>query len=222
MELKIGAQVKGTRILALQAANKYRLVCDVLVRLAHDAGAEEIVLPIIEPVRLYAERAGPEIEPHMYTFPDITSAADKPGNRMLCLRPEGTATCQAIADTVWKNRRDINVFYVTRCWRFERPQVGRYREFTQFGVEMLNPRRKPADQADWMMDLASRMIAAFTDKYEVVSPMRRAKSYYEGDGFEIDCPQLGGQKQVCGGGPYKQGYGFAIGVDRVMLLSNGW
>ena len=37
------------------------------------------------------------------------------------------------------------------------------------------------------------------------------------DGFEISCPQLGAQKQVCGGGRYKQGIGFAIGFDRLEL-----
>src|SRR3989304_2327738 len=68
----------------------------------------------------------------MYIFPD------KKG-RQLCLRPEGTATCQLLARGPWKSKRDIFVWYETRCFRYERPQAGRYREFTQLGVEILNP-----------------------------------------------------------------------------------
>ena len=39
------------------------------------------------------------------------------------------------------------------------------------------------------------------------------------DGFEIDCDKLGAQSQVVGGGAYKNGIGFAIGFDRLMLLN---
>lgn len=76
---------------------------------------------------------GPEILGQMYAFPDRKG-------RSLCLRPEGTATCQLLARGPWKDRRDVRIWYEARCWRYERPQAGRYREFTQIGVEILNPK----------------------------------------------------------------------------------
>jgi histidyl-tRNA synthetase len=144
----------------------------------------------------------------MYTFPD------KKG-RQLCLRPEGTATCQILADTVWYKERNVKLWYLTTCWRYERPQAGRYREFLQFGVEWLNPNRPVRDE---LMALAENMVKMFTDRYEVNAAVKRGLAYYVDDGFEISCPQLGAQKQVCGGGSYKQGCGFAFGVDRLMLV----
>ena len=144
----------------------------------------------------------------MYVFPD------KKG-RQLCLRPEGTATCQILAYTVLKSERDIKLWYLATCWRYERPQAGRYREFLQFGVEVLNPRQNPRDE---LVALAESMVRQFTDRYEVNNAVKRGLAYYVEDGFEISCPQLGAQKQVCGGGSYQQGCGFAFGVDRLMLV----
>ena len=181
-----------------------------LAQAAAEAGFEEIVLPSLEPASIYTEKAGPEILGQMYTFPD------KKG-RTLCLRPEGTATCQILADTVWKSERNIELWYLTTCWRYERPQAGRYREFLQFGVEVLNPRPDRNVRSE-LLGLAENMIRLFTTEYEVNAAAKRGLAYYVEDGFEISCAKLGAQKQVCGGGSYKQGCGFAFGVDRLMLL----
>jgi histidyl-tRNA synthetase len=145
----------------------------------------------------------------MYVFPDR-------GGRELCLRPEGTATLQALARSWNGRRRDVRLWYVTRCWRYEAPQAGRYREFTQFGVEILCPR---ADVRSELVDLARQMVARFTDSYEVSAAVKRGLAYYTEDGFEVCCPQLGAQKQVLGGGRYTEGVGFAIGVDRLVLAA---
>ena len=179
-----------------------------LAQRAMEVGFEEIVLPSLEPASIYAEKAGDEVLGQMYVFPD------KKG-RQLCLRPEGTATCQILADTVLKMERDVKLWYLATCWRYERPQAGRYREFLQFGVEVLNPRR---DVRDELVGLAESMVKMFTDQYEVNKSVRRGLAYYMDNGFEISCPQLGAEKQVCGGGSYKQGCGFAFGVDRLMLV----
>jgi len=156
------------------------------------------------------EKAGEEILGQMYVFPD------KKG-RSLCLRPEGTATCQALADTAMQQERDVKLWYLATCWRYERPQAGRYREFLQFGIEVLNPRPN-RNVRDELVGLAENMVKMFTDQYEVNKAVKRGLAYYVEDGFEISCPQLGAQKQVCGGGSYKQGCGFAFGVDRLMLV----
>lgn len=175
---------------------------------ADAAGFDEVLLPLLEPAEIYSNKAGTEVLGQMYTFPD------KKG-RSLCLRPEGTATCQLLADSMWKMTRDVRIWYATTCWRYERPQAGRYREFTQFGVEILNPRGAVRDE---LVELAESMVKRFTDRYEISKAVKRGLAYYTEDGFEISCPSLGAQKQVCGGGSYQQGCGFAFGVDRLMLV----
>jgi histidyl-tRNA synthetase len=168
---------------------------------------QEIILPSVEPAEIYTEKMGKEILSQMYVFPD------KKG-RSLCLRPEGTATCQVLARQRWKTQKDIKLYYDLRCWRYEKPQAGRYREFSQFGVEVLNPRD---DFRGLLVDLATWMVEVTGVKFEVSDRVKRGLEYYVEDGFEISCPVLGAQKQVCGGGRYAEGIGFAIGLDRLIL-----
>ena len=144
----------------------------------------------------------------MYVFPDKKE-------RSLCLRPEVTATIQLLADKYFKTQKDIKLWYFERCWRYERPQKGRYREFFQFGIEVINP--SSSSIRDQLVEMAERMVACKTDKYNVARNVKRGLSYYVEDGFEIIVPSLGAQKQVVGGGRYQQGIGFAIGFDRLML-----
>ncbi len=143
----------------------------------------------------------------MYVFPDRK-------DRSLCLRPEGTATCQLIAQETFKQKKDVRLWYETRCWRYERPQAGRYREFTQFGIEILNPSQ---DYKAELIELSKKMVGSFTDNFQVSESVQRGLAYYLEDGFEISCPELGAQKQVLGGGRYNEGIGFAVGIDRIML-----
>jgi histidyl-tRNA synthetase len=166
-----------------------------------------VVLPAVEPAEVYTEKMGPEILGQMYTFPDKKS-------RQLCLRPEGTATCQLLARETFVQKKNVRLWYETRCWRYERPQAGRYREFWQFGVEILNPTE---DFSTYLVGLAKALVEKATTRYEVFPRVQRGLAYYVEDGFEIACPALGAQKQVCGGGRYPEGIGFAIGMDRLVL-----
>ncbi len=166
----------------------------------------------MEPAAIYASRAGNEILDQMYAF--------EMRGRQLCLRPEATATCQLLADGPLRNRGETRVWYETRCWRYETPQQGRYREFTQFGVEILNPRVQNLDRyRRELIELAERMIAKFEPEYRLAPQVKRGLAYYTQDGFEISSPRLGAQQQLLGGGSYERGIGFAIGVDRLGLAA---
>lgn len=208
MEWRIDAQAKGVRIIGGQQAKERRALLNGLIALAEQAGFEEITLPSIEPAHVYTDKAGDEILGQMYAFPD------KKG-RTLCLRPEGTATIQLLADKHFKRLKDVRLWYFERCWRYEQPQEGRYREFFQFGLEVINPGTE--DVRDELLSLAEKMVALRTTRYEVARSVKRGLDYYTTDGFEIAAPELGAQKQVVGGGTYRQGMGFAIGFDRLML-----
>ncbi len=108
------------------------------------------------------------------------------------------------------------MWYETRCWRYERPQAGRYREFTQIGVEILNLR---AYDVNGLVKTAEAMVREAVKTYEVLGKVKRGLAYYVEDGFEVICPILGAQKQVAGGGRYAEGIGFAVGLDRLVLAN---
>lgn len=209
MELEIEKQSKGVRIITGDEARLRRNLLNQMIVLAEEKQYKEIILPSVEPQAIYTEKAGNEILGQMYTFKDK-------GDRDLCLRPEGTATVQLIANKYWKSQKDVKLWYFERCWRYERPQLGRYREFFQFGVEWINPRDLQAAKAE-LIDLAKRMVELVTNEYEINDSVKRGLSYYTTEGFEISIPTLGAQKQVVGGGEYKEGIGFAVGFDRIML-----
>jgi histidyl-tRNA synthetase len=198
---------RGTRIIDGKEARARRNLLNRMIDLAETDGFSEIILPSIEPAEIYTKKAGEEILNQMYAFRDRS-------DRAICLRPEATATIQLISRKHWKNLRDIKLWYFEKCWRYERPQYGRYREFFQFGCEWLNPTH---DAKDPLIQLASRMISLVTPNFTVNSLVKRGLSYYIEDGFEISVDALGAQKQVCGGGAYAGGIGFAIGFDRLIL-----
>ena len=213
MELKIDQLARGVRIITGDEAKARRTLLNGMIDIAESAGYDEIIIPCIEPASVYSDKAGPEILEQMYTFKDK-------GDRELCLRPEGTATIQLVADKHFKPGRskDKKFWYFQRCWRYEKPQEGRYREFFQFGVEVINPSSDAIVKE--LIDLAESMVSLQTKEYEVFESVKRGLSYYVEEGFEISVPKLGAQKQVVGGGRYKQGIGFAIGFDRLMLAKD--
>lgn len=211
MEFSLDQKCRGTRILFGEEVQQRRLLLNKLIALAESYGFAEIVLPSIEPTSTYIDKAGPEILTQMYTFKDK-------GDRDCCLRPEGTATIQLLANKHWKTQKDVRLWYFEKCWRYERPQVGRYREFFQFGVEWVHP-TKPAKPV--LLELASQMVELRTSDFTVNAAVKRGLSYYTEDGFEISVPSLGAQQQVCGGGAYAEGVGFALGFDRLMLCDAG-
>ena len=144
----------------------------------------------------------------MYTF------QDKKG-RDICLIPEVTAIIQEQFKSKWNSwKKPIRLFYVNRCYRYERPQSLRYREFTQFGVELLGG-KSPDDKRE-VEGLAKKLIERTGVDFRFQPSVKRDLDYYIEDGFEIECPTLGAQKQVLGGGRYEGGIGFAIGIDRLI------
>jgi histidyl-tRNA synthetase len=206
--MKINQQARGVRIVSGIEAKTRRNVIDTCSKWATTIGGNEIVLPCIEPTSIYTDTAGDEILGQMYAFEDK-------GGRSLCLRPEGTATIQLVADQLG-NDRDVILWYVTRCWRYERPQAGRYREFTQFGVEWLNP--SDANRAKKVLESFAMCVTSSLDvDAEWSNNVTRGLAYYTDKGFEMTVDSLGAQKQIMGGGEYEKGIGLAFGVDRLTL-----
>ncbi len=198
---------KGTRILL---GNGKRDAINPMIAYLIEKGYTEISVPVIQMQETFAGKVGEENNNLMFNFIDR-------GNRDICLAPEYTAVIQKLADTTFKYKKDVKLFYVQECFRGEKPQAGRYRQFTQFGVEILNPSK---DYLEELIEDASSLIKCFNiEVFEVNRNVVRGLDYYKEDkGFEISYNKLGSSKQICGGGEYQGGIGFAIGVDRLIKI----
>lgn len=95
-------------------------------------GYQEIRFPLIESTQLFKRTIGEVtdiVEKEMYTFNDLNGDS-------LTLRPEGTASCvRACLEHGLLHHQQQKLWYMGPMFRHERPQKGRYRQFTQFGVE---------------------------------------------------------------------------------------
>lgn len=198
---------KGTRILLGNEKQAYLQKCRGYLK---SINFMEIEIPIIQNQLIFENKIG-ENNNLMFTFQDR-------GFRNLCLAPEYTAIIQQLSKTVFKNKTNMQLFYISECFRGEKPQKGRYRQFTQLGVEVINPMKDFRSQMiDWSLDLCR--LYSENLKFDLNGNATRGLDYYKnGKGFEISCEELGSSKQICGGGEYDGGIGFAIGVDRLLEL----
>ncbi len=195
---------KGTRILI---GNGKREMLNKMITRLIELGYQEIQIPIIQSQETFASKVGLENQNMMFNFKDR-------GDRDICLAPEYTAVVQQLAKTTYKFEKNVKLFYIQECFRGEKPQAGRYRQFTQLGVEILNPTE---DMSDEMQTLAYELTSQVRTDIEVNVDVTRGLDYYKGGkGFEITCQALGSSKQICGGGEYNGGIGFAIGIDRLL------
>lgn len=204
--------LRGTNVLWGEDARRFTATLQTLRDAVAAAGFEEIIVPAIWERRTFTDKLGVEKEAQMWTFEDK-------GGRECCLVPEVTGIVQELWNERFFSSRKLPVrlFYVARCYRYERPQAGRYREFTQFGVEILGGDAKEAGRE--ARSILKGALSLIPGEFAFVESVQRGLSYYVEDGFEVECSALGAQKQVAGGGRYPEGTGWAIGVERLVLAS---
>jgi histidyl-tRNA synthetase len=209
--------IRGTRFLEGNEAEQYRFVLEALRITAKGMGYSEVVVPSLWETQTFIDKAGPEIVGQLYSFKDQ-------GDRAICLVPEITALIQERYREHWakSSPKPVRVFYEARCFRYERPQAGRYREFTQFGIEMLgaSPTVDDTYEVQNLLKIALACAGLRAEHYVMNTQVKRGLHYYTEDGFEVSVDKLGAQKQIAGGGRYAEGIGWAIGVDRLMLALN--
>ncbi|MCL2032907.1 MAG: histidine--tRNA ligase [Methanomassiliicoccaceae archaeon] len=122
---------RGTRDFLPDEMERRRFYEGVLRQIAQRAGFREIQTPIFEEAELFILRSGPNILNELYAFKDK-------GDRDLALRPEMTAPAiRSFVNNMSNDPKPIKIFYFGQCFRYERPQSGRYREFFQFGAEII-------------------------------------------------------------------------------------
>jgi histidyl-tRNA synthetase len=317
---------RGTRDLLPEDMARRRSVEEVMLRTALAYGFGEVCTPMFEELELFTMKSGEGVVNEIYAF------KDKSG-RDLALRPELTAAViRLYANNMQDVPKPVKVLYFGECFRYERPQKGRYREFRQFGAEIIGGDEVPAniEIVTLALDILDRLglkgqgvrvgfldilrglleelgidrneqgpfmtlidkgnlegLAALLEEKGMTGPVTelvvkvagtkgrdiipsarrllrgrkgcldaldkleaivegirtsglpgsdvievdlgiaRGLDYYTGMVFEVDVPDLGAEKQVCGGGAYAltelfgleatNSTGFAMGVDRLII-----
>jgi histidyl-tRNA synthetase len=122
-------------------------------------GYREVCTPEFEDLELFTMRSGEGIVEEMYVFEDK-------GGRKLALRPEITAAViRMYINEAKVAPKPLRWCYFADCFRYERPQKGRYRQFWQFGVELIGADTASADAE--VILLAADMLEATGVRYEL-------------------------------------------------------
>ena len=208
--------LKGTQVLIGEDANAYESACDILSLAALSAGYERVFLPSIWEAKTFEDKIQGETLQQMWKFKDK-------GDRDVCLVPEITGMIVEQYNEHWAKQlpKPVKLYYLQKCYRYENPQKGRLREFTQFGIEYLSPKTDEIDEELVKKVLEDVLETFLDDKYTWHDSVQRGLGYYTTNGFEAECSILGTQKQIAGGGRYAEGIGWALGVERLLLALDG-
>lgn len=312
---------RGTRDFDPEEMRRRRWVENSMRKAIESFGYSEISTPTFEYTDLFVARSGPQVLEQVYEFEDK-------GGRSLTLRPELTAPVMRFYHSDLRNSpKPLRISYFGNCFRYERPQKGRYREFWQMGLEYIGKRTPlaiaevigaaisaleasglkgyvvrighvallatilkkygahPSRDRDLMIAIDKKdtkgissliseickkdpegfiklvtsnygqesyslvlddlekefeeigthveeirkvlmILAGSTADIRLDPSISRGLDYYDGVVFEIDAPNLGAEKQICGGGSYSlssvfgsevEGIGFGLGFDRIIV-----
>ena len=134
---------RGTGDVLPADSHRWQHVEQTCLAIARDFGFKEIRTPVFEHTELFSRSVGETtdvVQKEMYTFEDK-------GKRSITLRPEGTASAARLLleSGLYAGALPVKTAYVTSCYRYEKPQAGRLREFHQFGVECFGAASPTAD-----------------------------------------------------------------------------
>ena len=151
---------RGTRDFGPEEMERRRYLESIMRREAALFGFREVSTPIFEHTELFTLKSGPNVVDEIYAFQDK-------GGREISLRPELTApVMRFFVNELTNYPRPLKMFYFGQCFRYERPQSGRYREFYQFGAELIgNP--GPESDAEVIALAASIMRRVGLKEYSI-------------------------------------------------------
>lgn len=140
---EINRAIKGTNDILPGESHEWQFVEEQMLKTATLFGFNEIRVPVFEHTEVFQRSVGDTtdvVQKEMYTF-------DDKGGRSITLRPELTAGVvrSAIEKGLVNGALPVKVCYIGGCYRYEKPQAGRLREFHQFGVECIGASEPNAD-----------------------------------------------------------------------------
>lgn len=135
--------IKGTKDVLPSESYKNQYIEATCLGVAENFGYKEMRTPVFEHTELFQRGVGDTtdvVQKEMYTF-------DDKGGRSITLRPEGTAgAARSFLENGLSNEAlPQKICYLTSCYRYEKPQTGRLREFHQFGIECFGAASPLAD-----------------------------------------------------------------------------
>ena len=143
MSKKIIQNPRGTRDILPETQTYFDYVERVFFGVTKGAGFQKITTPVFEDTALFVRGVGEGtdiVEKEMYTFSDRS-------DNSLTLRPEGTASIVRayLQNGMQSWPQPVKLSYFEPMFRYDRPQAGRYREFWQFGLEMVGDKAPISD-----------------------------------------------------------------------------
>lgn len=153
-------RARGTRDFLPEEMAKRRYVERVMRDIAERWCYEEVKTPTFEHVDVFKVKSGEEIINSMYTFEDRS-------DRLMALRPEMSAPVMRmyVNSDLQVRPKPLRLYYFDNCFRYERPQQSRFREFWQFGAELIGSPCADADAE--VIALACDMLRALGIKSRV-------------------------------------------------------
>lgn len=133
---------RGTRDFLFTEMRERKEAESTLRNVFENYGFQEIKTPLFEELKLFTTKSGEEIVDQLYNFKDKS-------DRELALRPELTApVARLYLNELQKTTaKPIKLYYYGSCFRYERPQKGRFRQFWQFGCELIGA-KSPEGEAE--------------------------------------------------------------------------
>ena len=126
---------RGTHDVLPSESYKWHTIEEKIKEISLEFGYKEIRTPMFESTELFERGVGDTtdvVQKEMYTFLDK-------GGRSITLRPEGTSPIvrSFVENSLYAGPQPTKLYYLYPCFRYEKPQAGRLREFHQFGVEVM-------------------------------------------------------------------------------------
>ena len=133
---------RGTRDFLFDEMRQRKQAESTLRHVFENYGYQEIKTPLFEELKLFTTKSGEEIVDQLYNFKDKS-------DRELTLRPEITAPVARLYlnELEKTSTKPIKIYYYGSCFRYERPQKGRFRQFWQFGCELIGA-KTPQGEAE--------------------------------------------------------------------------
>ncbi len=148
---------RGTHDILPSETYRWHAVEEQIKKICLEFGYKEIRTPMFESTELFERGVGDTtdvVQKEMYTFLDK-------GGRSITLKPEGTSPIvrSFVENSVYANPQPTKLYYLYPCFRYEKPQAGRLREFHQFGIEVFGSHTPSVDAEviSLAMSLLSRL-----------------------------------------------------------------
>lgn len=214
---------KGTRDFYPEDFKKRQYIFDAWTKVCQQFGYEQYDSPILEPVDLYRSKTSDEIvNEESFLFTDR-------GGREVMMRPEMTpSVSRLVAGRRQESGYPLRLFSIPNCFRYERPQKGRLREFWQLNVDLFGVEGPEADaEMIQVADAIMKQLGATPEMYDIQISDRRMLDWLLKESLGLDndsaskAIQLIDKKSKISGGDFASGLiDLGIEQEEVNVINN--